>query len=373
MRICIDARWIFPEITGIGLYTQELIAALARRDHTNHYLLLFQSNAVLERTRTSARFDRNPRFGTRLVTDGPFSPTSQWWLPGLLDEERIDIYHSTNFMMPLLRTRAKCVVTIHDLIPLLFPHYAPKSLKTRFFPIYQAIMRRIARRADRIITVSDSTRRDVLRELRIDPARADRVECIAEGVDPFFRPGDRPRDRAEKVILYVGRRDPYKNLPLLVETLAKLRARGISARLRIIGPPDARYPEAPHAAERLKLTAFVDWIGYVTPDQLRREYQTADVFCLPSRYEGFGLTVLEAMACGTPVVCSNTSSLPEVAGDAARLFDPAVPVQLIDALAEVLTKPTVAADLGHRGLIRARGFNWDRTAEQTIAAYDRTA
>lgn len=373
MRICIDARWIFPEITGIGLYTQELIAALARRDHSNHYLLLFQHRAVMERTRMTAKFDRNSHFSTRLIPEGPFSPATQWWMPGLLEEERCDVYHSTNFMMPLWRTVSRTVVTIHDLIPLLFPDYAPRSLKTRLFPIYRGIMRRIGSKADMIITVSDSTRRDVLRELAVPASRSARVVCIPEGVDPFFRPGDRPRNREEKVVLYVGRRDPYKNLPMLVDSIAKLRARGVAARLRVIGPPDARYPEALHAAERLKIAAHVDWIGYVTPDQLRREYQTADAFCLPSRYEGFGLTVLEAMACGTPVICSNTSSLPEVAGDAARLFDPAVPTQLVDAIADVLTRPAYAADLGQRGLIRARSFTWDRTADLTIEAYERAA
>lgn len=370
MNICLDARWIFPEITGIGLYTQELIHALVKvkQDHT--FTLLFNRPEVLERTRTYTGFDQNPRFRTTLVDYGPFSLKNQLALPRLLARSGFDLYHSTNFMMPLPGGgKTRRAVTIHDLIPLLFPDHAPKSKKTKFFAVYRALMLQIGRRADLIITVSDSTRRDVVRELHIPETRAAHVVSIAEGVDPFFQPGPPPLSRDEKVILYVGRRDPYKNLPRLVEALAGVRAQGVPARLRVIGPPDARYPEAPALAAQLGLQASVDWIGYVTPEQLRREYQTADVFCLPSRYEGFGLTVLEAMACGAPVVCSNIGSLPEVAGDAARLVDPALLPQLVSALTEVLTQPAVAADLRRRGLARARHFNWPRTAELTLAAY----
>ena len=138
----------------------------------------------------------------------------------------------------------------------------------------------------------------------------------------------------------------------------------------MIGPQDARYPEAPDLAVKLGVQDAVDWIGYVTPEELRRTYQMADVFCLPSRYEGFGLTVLEAMACGTPVVCSNIGSLPEVADDAARLVDPAIRPDLVQALVDVLTQPALAADLRQRGLIRARKFTWQRTAELTLKAYE---
>lgn len=371
MNICLDARWIFPEITGIGLYTQELIAALVRTEQPHRFTILFNQSDVLQRTRLRTGFDKNSKFCSQIVNFGPFTLANQIKLPGLLKRMDCDLYHSTNFMMPLWRTgKAKFAVTIHDLIPLLFPDHAPKSKKTRLFPIYKMLMRRIGAGADLIITVSESTRRDVIRELGIPAAKGDRVVSIPEGVDPFFCPGPPPEQSAGKVILYVGRRDPYKNLPLLVQALADLRARGTNARLRIIGPADERYPEAPALAAKLSLEAFVDWIGYVTPEQLRHEYQTADVFCLPSRYEGFGLTILEAMACGTPVVCNNTSSLPEVAGNAAILVDMTSRIQLVDALIKVLGHSETAADYRRRGLEQARRFTWDRTAQQTLQAYE---
>jgi len=371
MNICLDARWIFPELSGIGLYTQELIRAMARISHRHDITLLFNDAAVQERTRQHTRYDLNPLFTAWRVDYGPFSFQNQLRLPGLLRRGGFDLFHSTNFMMPLPRCgKTRRVVTIHDLIPLLFPDHAPKSKKSRLFPIYRELMLQIGRRADLIITVSDSTRSDVLRELRIPQVRHKQVASIPEGVDPFYEPREPVSSRLEKTILYVGRRDPYKNLPRLVEALAGVRAQGVPARLKVIGPQDARYPEAPDLAVKLGVQAAVDWIGYVTPEELREAYQTADVFCLPSRYEGFGLTVLEAMACGTPVVCSNIGSLPDVADDAARLVDPAILPDLVKALVDVLTQPALAQDLRQRGLSRARQFTWQRTAELTLQAYE---
>lgn len=370
MNICIDARWIFPELSGVGLYTQELIRGLVRVDRENEYTLLFDHVEVQERTRAATRFDQSPRFRALRVPYGVFSLRNQIQLPRLLAERKIDVYHSTNYMMPLLCFGpVRRVVTIHDLIPLLFPDHAPKSKKTRLFPLYKGLMLEVAAKADLIIAPSASTRRDIIRELRVPAAREARVVSIPEGVTPEYAPGDRPRDRAEKVMLYVGRSDPYKNLPRLVEALAGVRANGVNVRLRVVGAPDPRYPEAPRRAEQLGVSRFVDWVGYVTPEQLLREYQTADVFCLPSRYEGFGLTLLEAMACGTPCVCSNIGSLPEVAGDAARKVDPAILPQIVAALTEVLTRPEVAEDLARRGRQRAAQFTWERTAKLTIEAY----
>ncbi|MCS6770923.1 MAG: glycosyltransferase family 4 protein [Kiritimatiellae bacterium] len=374
MKICIDARWIFRELSGIGLYTQELIRALARIDTENDYILLFQSAELEDRVRADTRFHESPRFRSIRVPYGVFDLRSQIALPGLLARLHIDVFHSTNYMMPLFRLgRFQRVVTIHDLIPLLFPDHAPKSRKTRLFPLYRRLMLEVGRRAEIILAPSASTRRDILRELQIPQDRAYRVVVTPEGVTPDFRPGPRPTDRKEKVILYVGRLDPYKNVPRLVEALAGVRANGVPARLRLVGPPDPRYPEARDRARELHVEPFVDWVGYVSHDQLIREYQTADVFCLPSRYEGFGLTVLEAMACGTPCVCSNIGSLPEVAGDAARTVDPAILPQLVSALTEILSDPALWHELSRRGLQRAAQFTWERTARLTLDAYRRAA
>jgi glycosyltransferase involved in cell wall biosynthesis len=369
MRVCIDARWIYAEISGIGLYTTELARALAGADRVNEYVLLFDDPAVMERTLRETDLADAPNVSTRLVGYGPHSASSQLRLPTLLCELRADVFHSTNYMMPLRAVRGvRRVVTIHDLIPLLVRDHAPRSRKSRVLPVFRRLLVEIVRRADLVITVSESTRLDVLRVLAVAPERNARVVAIPEGVSPGYRPAIK-RPRAVPVILYVGRRDPYKNLPLLVEAVGRLKADGVRARLRVVGPPDDRYPEAPRRARELGLTADIDWVGYVTSEELLREYQQADVFCLPSRYEGFGLPILEAMACGTPVVCGNKGSLTEVAGDAALLVDPDDADRIAQALRRVLADPETAARLSTKGLQRAAMFTWEETARRTLDAY----
>ncbi|MFH0907467.1 MAG: glycosyltransferase family 1 protein [bacterium] len=365
MKICIDARWIFPELSGIGLYTQELMRSLAEIDRANEYLVLFGDKAVAERTLAKVRAGVECRVSSVAL----FSPKNQIWLRGLLRRECIDLYHSTNYMMPLFGMgRIKRIVTIHDLIPLLFRDHAPQAKKAKLFPIYKRLMHEVGARADLILTVSESTKRDIVRELKVT---ADKITVTPEGVGPEYHPPNTRHPTLDTPhILYVGRRDPYKNLPLLIEAFAVMAKKVPAARLRIIGPADDRYPEAPALAKTLGLNDRIDWIGYVTPGQLIEEYRGASVFALPSRYEGFGLTVLEAMACGAPVVCSNVSSLPEVAGDAALLVPPGDRTALADALVRVLTDRNLAATLRKKGLAQSARFTWRQTAELTLRAYE---
>lgn len=371
MKIVLDARWIFPEISGIGLYTQELIRGLVGLDQPHRFVLVFDNHVVLNRTAEVTGFDKNPQFEARVVNFGPFTPRGQLALPWLLKHLEADVFHSTNYMIPLCGCgRVKRVVTIHDLIPLLFRDHAPRSKKSRLFPVFRLLMQEVGRRADLIITVSESTRADVLRVLRIPAEWQARVVSIPEASGDEFRPAEAPAARPRPRVLYVGRRDPYKNLAGLIEAFAKVRARGVDAVLRVIGPEDKRYPEAPRRALELGLNDHIEWAGYVPDRKLARQYQESDVFVLVSKYEGFGLTVLEAMACGTPVVCSNLSSLPEVAGDAALLVDPTDSDATADAICRVLTDSALAAALRERGLARAAQFSWRRTAELTLKAYE---
>jgi glycosyltransferase involved in cell wall biosynthesis len=290
----------------------------------------------------------------------------------------LDIFHSPNYMMPLPafpRSRpglTRCVVTIHDLIPLLFPQFTPKALKTRLFPIYKRLMVEVGARADTILTVSESSRRDVIEHLGIPAERHGDVIAVPNGVAPEYVPSEK-RKGAEKLILYVGRFDPYKNVTGLIEAFAKVRERSKTpVRLRIIGPADPRYPEAPARARQLGLDPFIAWDGYVSDEGLVKAYQNADVFVLLSFYEGFGLTVVEAMACGTPVVCSIRSSLPEDAGAAALMVDPGDTGQAADAIVRVLEDAKLAADLREKGVRQAARFTWTRTATMTLKVYEKT-
>ncbi len=407
MNIGIDARWIFSELSGIGVYTRELIRALTAQAGENHFVLFFSDRDIAARTMSETGAAGSPNFKKLMLPFGLFSPVNQIKLPRILREQQLDVFHSTNYMIPLAAFPAKragriqCVTTIHDLIPLLFPEYAPRSRKRRLFPLYRLLMREIGRRSDVIITDSHCSRTDVIRHLRIATDREDRVLAIPVGVSPSFCPADKEaleqdsvetlkkKDaggslqigpiaehrmcrRAVKTVLWVGRTDPYKNLTGLIEAFAKLRENTtFPVRLRIAGPQDRRYPEAFQLAKSLGITNDIEWLGYVSDEQLVREYRQADVFVLPSRYEGFGLPVVEAMACGTPVICSNKGSLPEIAGDAAIQVQPDDIIGMAEAIKRVLSEPGLARDMTTRGLQHATLYTWAETARQTLLAYEK--
>ncbi|MBU4200573.1 MAG: glycosyltransferase family 4 protein [Verrucomicrobia bacterium] len=389
MRIGIDARWIFREMTGIGTYTRELIRNLVVLDKYNHYVIFFNDEKLKNRLIDDTGLGPAENFSACVVPFGLFSITNQWYMPQILAEQRIDVYHSPNYLIPLRAFprnqpgQIRCVTSIHDLIPLVFPEYAPRSRKRRLSPLYHWIMHQVGTRSDIILTGSQSARDDILLHLRIPPEREQSVMSIPDGVSSRFKP--LPQDtsssgagpdfipgthRGARVILWVGRPDPYKNLTGLIEAFARLREQcRFPVVLRLVGPKDPRYPEAAQLAAKLGVERDVVWTGYVTDDQLVREYQQADVFILPSRYEGFGLPVLEAMACGIPVICSNKGALPEVAGDAALKVQPQDILGLSEAMKRILTDHRLAEDMVARGFQQASKFTWTVTAQKTLDAY----
>jgi len=374
-RIAIDARWVFPELSGIGRYTLELLRQLGERGEAFRYLILVRDAERREFIGQAAGLEGKENFEFVELPHGVFSPRGQVAAAGLLRERGVDIYHSTNFMIPLPafpRRRPhsiKCICNIHDLIPLVHPEFTPRALKTRFFPVYRILMNEIARRTDAVLTGSESAKGDIMRLLGVAD---ERIVVVPDGVDPRHVPGGEKLSArgGPKTILYVGRCDPYKNLPGLVAAFAQMvREDGVDVRLRIVGSPDARYPEAGEVARRLGVADRIEWSGYLDDAGLLKAYQDADVLALLSRYEGFGLPVLEAMACGTPVVCSRAASLPEVAGDAAWLVDADDVVGAATALREVLTNREVATRLRTAGLEQVKAFSWQTTAEAVLRLY----
>lgn len=378
MRIAIDARWIFPKVFGIGEYTRELIRHLAILDRDNSYVLLFADNSVRQRTIDEVGLKDAGNFETVLLSHGVFSPLSQLVLPRILTRYHVQLFHSTNYMIPLRAFprgkpgRIKCVTTIHDVIPLLFPAHAPKSRKARMFPLYKRLMFEVGTRSDAIITDSRASARDIIRCLRIPESATDKVRTIHCGIANRFKPVDRPvgeRDRT-RTVLYVGRLDPYKNLGNLVRAFAQAeKSLPFPLKLTVAGSKDHRYPETPELAGALGIEDRVEWTGYVSNDELVALYQGADVLAQPSRYEGFGLQVVEAMACGLPVICSNAGALPEVAGDAAIMADPDDISGIADGLTRILTQPALAREMSARGFQRAAEFTWAGTAGETLQVY----
>ena len=381
MKIALDARWIFNEISGIGAHTRDLIRHIAQEDHHNTYVLIFSDRAIAERTWIEAGLHNTPNFRPDIVPWGIFSPRSQMLLPLRLTRLGIDVYHSTNYMIPLTAFprgrmgKLRCVATIHDLIPLLFPSATPRALKTRLFPIYRRIMLEIGARADRIIAVSNASRTDILSHLQIPSTRHDAVQVIYNGVSSAFHPPEDNAARSEdparpRTLLYVGRSDPNKNLVVLVEAMALARQTvPFPLHLDIIGPPDPRYPEAGQRVKAFGLNNHVSWIGYQANEALVRAYQTADAVVLPSRYEGFGFPVVEGMACGTPVICSDIPVLREIGGDAACYAALDSAPALAEAIRNVLTSPGLRSTMTRLGFEQARRFTWAETARQTIALY----
>jgi len=264
------------------------------------------------------------------------------------------------------------VTTIHDVIPLLFPDAAPRSKKTRLFPIYRRLMIEIGRRSDVIITDSVASARDVASQIRLD-AGGQKVRTVYCGVSPRFQPAATPRwltNASTREILYVGRADPYKNLATLIRAFDRTRHRlPFPVRLVVAGSSDSRYREAPELAERLGLGESVRWTGYLGDQELLHCYQQADLLVQPSRYEGFGLQVLEAMACGVPVICSNAGSLPEVTAGAALMLDWDDVAGFADRIVDVLTNADLAAEMRRKGMSQAANFTWTRTARQTLRLY----
>lgn len=364
MRIAIDARKLHDY--GIGTYIRNLLRHLARLDRDSEYVLF-----CTEDDRALAA-ELGDNFRTVPVRARSYSLAEQVVLPLELARLGVDLFHAPHYTLPFL---APCpaVVTIHDCIHLTFPQYLPGRLAHLYARL---ALRLAARRARRILTVSDASRRDILRFLR---PRPERVVVVPNAIDEQFWTPPPPEEVArvaaryqltEPFVLYAGNIKPHKNLERLIAAFALLRRWGFERlKLLIIGDEISKYPELRRAVHRHQLHPWVRFLGFVSNDTLAVLYRLADLFVFPSLYEGFGLPPLEAMASGTPVVTSNVSSLPEVVGDAAVLVDPYNPEAIADGMRRVLADPDLRAELRQRGLARARAFSWDRSVERIRQVY----
>lgn len=377
MRVIVDCRWIFSDLSGVGIYTRELIREYAAIDHGNEYIMLFQDPYLRDRTTEHCGLRKSDWVETRIIPYGIFDMQNQFQLPRAIGRMEADIFHTTNYMAPLKAFPkkgahpTKCIVTIHDLIPMVLKDHAPRSKKTRLYPIYRKLMHEIGSRADGIISVSEASRYDILEHLHIPKAKKDKVISIYNGISASFQPQqNRSADDAIQRILYVGRMDPYKKIMDLLSVFNELVKEGRqNLELHIVGREDERYPEAKNFLAENDLEKRVHWEQQISDDALLKAYQNATVLVHPSSYEGFGLPVAEAMACGTPVICTNASSLPEVAGSAALMYCPGDTQKLKLHLCTVLDKPNTALELTHMGLEQSKIFNWHKTAEETLAFY----
>jgi len=369
-RIAINAHLLSGQDSyrraGIHQYIYQLLCHLPQFSEDFTYTIYANHTADL---------DQNPhmRFvSATLPTERPLARIL-WeqllWPPALL-RERADLLHSMAFVTPFWRP-CPAVVTIYDLSFIYYPERYPAF--RRLYLTSQT--RRSCRSARRVVAISESGRQDIHDLFGVPLSR---IAVVPPGVTAAYHP--RPTAEVEafrrreelpaQFLLHVGTLQPRKNLPVLLEALAQIKRPELL--LVFIGGKGWYYEEIFARVKALKLEEQVRFTGYVADETLPLWYNAATIFVFPSIYEGFGMPVLEAIACGTPVIAADTSSIPEVVGGAARLFAPHDVNVLAEHLQTMLGNPGVMAAMRAHGLEQARNFSWANSAQQMITVYEET-
>lgn len=369
MHIAIDAHSVGAQLAGNETYAVNLIEALAEIDRSNQYTLYVTKQSAADRFKNRwANFEVQRTLPHTPLVRIPLI------LSAKLRQNPVDVLHVQYTAPPL----APCAVvaTIHDLS---FEHL-PETFNRRSRTQLRLTVRRTARNAAQILTLSEFSRRDVIETYGIDP---DRVAVTPAAAPAHFRPvtnATNPRRiRAtygieRDYILALGSIQPRKNLVRLIKAYSSLwkeRQNLAMPQLVIAGKRGWLESETMRAAELSAAAHDIRFIGYVVEADLPELFSGAMCFAYPSYFEGFGLPVLEAMQCGTPVIAGNRTSLPEVAGDAALLIDPFDETVIADALRNLIENPDRRDDLRVKGIERAKRFSWQQTARLTLQAYER--
>jgi glycosyltransferase involved in cell wall biosynthesis len=364
MKIAFDLRRI--ENPGIGRYMKCLVEEILRRETEHDYLLILAPKARDAIRSNSTRVERVH------ASSHYYSVREQIEIPRILRENKVDLLHAPHFLLPLSRP-CPAVVTIHDVVYIACAEDLPSHLG-QFY--YSAMMRASARLATRIITDSVFSKNEIIRYLHVDP---DKIAVIYPAVDATFGrisdPATLQAARADysihdDYILYTGIYKGRKNHAGLLKAFQRFLAQGTRAQLVIAGPMYEGEASLRSLAAELGIAQQVVFTGFVADSNLNALYSGARVYACPSLYEGFGFTVLEAMACGTPVVCSEAASLPEVAGDAALYADARNPESFADALYQVFTKQGLRQEMMKRGEENLRRFGWEQAATRCLKTYD---
>jgi glycosyltransferase involved in cell wall biosynthesis len=367
-RIGIDATALPPQPAGAGIYTINLIHSLAALDTDFEFYIIAQQSGrkLIESDKTRALNwvvlpDKSPP--RRLIWE-------QTRLPGLVRKMELDLLHSLHYSRPL-SLECSSVVTFHDMTFFLYPQYHT-FFKRLYFP---AAMRKSARSADALISVSENTKKDLVERLGVPDSK---IHVVYHGVADRFKPisdWNQLENISQKYnlpaefILYVGVVEPRKNLISLLNVFQNLQKSNKNLGLVIAGQTGWGYHAVQEMVAKLELRDTVLFTGYIPPEDLPAIYNLARLFVYPSIYEGFGLPVLEAMACGTPTITTSISSLPEIVGDAGILVPPNDDRALLEAIKSLLEDEKDQNRLSTRGLQHAAEFTWTRTAQETCEIY----
>lgn len=362
LRIAFDGRFLTAHYPGIGRYAFNLLRALPR--------------VAPEAELTALVGEEDPRFPfsalagpERLRVSAPVrSVREQLVLPRALRRAGAGVFHAPYFVTAY-RPPCPLVVTVHDAIGAGARRYLPSPFARLAFRLGTHLALRAARA---VITVSEASRRELVRGFG---APAAKLTVIHEAAAPELRPATeqakadlrRRWNLPERYALFVGTAKPHKNLEGLIRAWSDLGGEACS--LVVAGRRDPRFPGPERTARSLGVD--VRFLGEVPEEDLAALYSAADLVAVPSFCEGFGLPLIEAMACGTPVACSGVSSLPEVAGDAAAFFDPASAASIAGTVARLLREPEHRRDLVGKGLARAKTFSWETAADRTFEVYRR--
>jgi glycosyltransferase involved in cell wall biosynthesis len=381
VRIGINALFLQKPTSGMGQHLLHLLEGLDTLDEKDQqYMLLaprFRRAYTVRAPQLSDRF-REVEVVSALGRLGEHVEQVYWEQMGIVAagmREKIDLLHCPYWSNPVW-SPWPTVVTVHDVIQFVLPEYAWRKISRLYFGMVSVA----ARRAQAVITVSECSKRDIMKIIGLP---AERIHVIGNAVDASLYPVRdawllaNTRERygiAPRFVLYFGGFDMRKNVPRIIEAYGRLPESlrreyqlVIAGRYQFLGHP--LYPDPRETVRRLGLDGSVIFTGQIREQDKAPLYSAATVYVFPSLYEGFGMTVLEAMACGTPVLTSNLSALPEVVGDAGALVDPYSTDAISSRLAELLEGQSTRDELSRRGLERARHFTWPQVAEQTVRVY----
>jgi len=371
MKILINALLLNSRFSGVQFSTENLLLSLAKIDSPLQELevLLPADYPGQFKDRQYVRSHKTLFPAARRLKRIFYE---HFRLPGLLRKEKAQLYHATGYILPWF-LKTPNVLTVHDLIALDYPQYC-KNENALYFRL---CLPRSIKRADRIIAVSYTVKEDILRRFKIDP---EKIDVVYHGVDASFKKIvagqilERVRNKyhiPQQYILFVGNLEPKKNLVRLIDAFLLLKKKNaIPHKLLIVGQ-DGWKSEAIHKRlERSGDTSDIVFTGYVDNEDLPAIYSMAALFAFPSLYEGFGLPVLEAMACGTPVLISDRGALPEIAGNIFPQVDPTSVPDIAAGMLKCLTDEVLRARNIRYGLERVKTFTWENTAWQTLEVYN---
>ena len=353
--------------TGIGNYIRHLLEYIFKQDKKNNYVIFLMpeeyDNFILP----------NGRIKKVKVSAKWYSWKEQLLFPFQLYKEKLDLIHFTHFNSPILYFK-KSIITIHDITPFFFPGHKMKSLIRKIG--FRAVFFSSVKKASKVIAVSQNTKNDIIKYFGI---KENKIKVIYEGADEQFQTID-DYNKIEKLkekyniikpfIFYTGVWRNHKNLVGLIKAFDIIKNKHkLDYQLALGGKEDLYYPEVRKTWGELGLENEIIRTGFIDQKELALFYNAAEIFVIPSFYEGFGLIGLEAMACGTPVVSSNTASLPEVLGNAAIYFDPKNPEEMAKKIKLVLTDKKLYNELVEKGFKQIKKYSWRKMGEETRGMY----